>query len=484
MEAVGRAWTTKAVTRRLVLRLEEESPWLASLALYSLIVLVGLPKLLAPDSWLAFVAGREIVDSGLPRRDTLTTWAAGAEWIDQQWLGQLLLYAAEVVGGPRAALLVGTAVILATFVIIAAYGRRRGASPGSVAIVLISTMIAGAASTALRTEILAYPLFAVVVGLLLTDARRPSGRVLLVVPLLVVWSNVHGSVLVGVGLAALHGLLALISRRALTGAAALLLSPVVVLATPYGFGSLDYLRQTVGNRTFPHLLEEWQATSFPADWRFFAFAVLTTALVARARDATALERLALVALLVVALTATRYTVWFVLYASMVLPPMIDREWKRGTIVRRRTTTALTAAGMIALAAGLAFVLTRPAEHVRSAYPEPVETVVAQQLARDPEMSVFASELYADWLLYEVPAARGRVAFDTRFELLSENRLRALIRLNNRVEGWRMVLSGHRLLVLESARQAHLIVPLTAERGARTLYADSVVTVILRADRTD
>jgi hypothetical protein len=58
-----------------------------------------------------------------------------------------------------------------------------------------------------RTQSFAYPLFAAFLLLLLDDARAPGRRVLLALPLLVLWANIHGSVVLGAALTALYGLL-------------------------------------------------------------------------------------------------------------------------------------------------------------------------------------------------------------------------------------------------------------------------------------
>ena len=68
-----------------------------------------------------------------------------------------------------------------------------------------------------RSQSLAYPLFVGVVWLLIADGLSPSVRVLLVLPLLAVWANLHGSVLVGVTVVLLHGLSAVRRRRAVAG---------------------------------------------------------------------------------------------------------------------------------------------------------------------------------------------------------------------------------------------------------------------------
>ena len=58
--------------------------------------------------------------------------------------------------------------------------------------------------TPVRSQAFAMPLFAALVWLLARDARQADRRIWLVLPLLVVWANVHGSVLLGCGLVLLR----------------------------------------------------------------------------------------------------------------------------------------------------------------------------------------------------------------------------------------------------------------------------------------
>ena len=52
------------------------------------------PALVVGDTWLTLMAGREVVDHGLPKTETLTILGAGATWTDQQWLAQVVVYGA------------------------------------------------------------------------------------------------------------------------------------------------------------------------------------------------------------------------------------------------------------------------------------------------------------------------------------------------------------------------------------------------------
>src|SRR5205809_967223 len=88
-------------------------------------------------------------------------------------------------------------VVLALASTLALFARRAGASPRSVALVALLPLCVAPWVLQLRTQTLALPLFVAVYGLLAADSRRPSLRVWLVFPLLVLWGNLHGSVVLG-----------------------------------------------------------------------------------------------------------------------------------------------------------------------------------------------------------------------------------------------------------------------------------------------
>ena len=56
-------------------------------------------RMMDTDGWLALVVGRLIDEHGLPSRNGLTVLGHGKDWVDQQWLAQLLVYESQRVGG-------------------------------------------------------------------------------------------------------------------------------------------------------------------------------------------------------------------------------------------------------------------------------------------------------------------------------------------------------------------------------------------------
>lgn len=151
--------------------LNREVLWLAVVLSYGLVILVFGGKLIAQDSWLAFLGGRVVAESGIPSHETLTVMAAGERWIDQQWLGQLFWYGVVTVGGVPATLIVNAVVLMGALGIVLALARRNGASARGTALVALACILAASPNTVVRAQVLAYPLFAGVLWLLLRDVR-------------------------------------------------------------------------------------------------------------------------------------------------------------------------------------------------------------------------------------------------------------------------------------------------------------------------
>jgi hypothetical protein len=454
--------------------------------------------LLAPywiqnDTWLTLLAGREIAAHGVPRTDTLTAVTAGQPWIDQQWLAQLLLWQVHRVGGMGLLLLTEIALLLAPLVLGIALARRRGAS--AVAIVPFAIVPALVFSSSLRTELFSHLLFVVLLALLASEARRRSARVLLAFPLLAIWANLHGAVLVGAALVAVLGLSeALELRRSRPDQLATWGRPLALvagpwlclLATPYGLSIASYYRSTVGNPVFREAIVEWAAPTFlsPGGLTLFPLAAAALVLVSRQpRRLNTFEMGALGFTLLGALLANRSIAWFAYTCLVVLPPLVARP--NGLRSGRSTRNAALAglALVVVATAALATAVSSGAGIARN-WPRGAVAAVEGVLRRDPQARVFASYEYGDWLLYELPAARGRVAFDDRFEVLTQRQARTVFDyLWQRGPRWEQPSSGYRIVVLHPKSEQGLV-ETYERRGTRVLFRSKQVVVFDRGPAAD
>lgn len=470
---------------------EREVAVISVVAFYAVVLLAVLPNMIVQDSWLALVGGREILEHGLPHTDTLAGWTSGTDWIDQPWLAQVAFYGLFTAGGIDLALLAHVAVLVVAFAGALAAARSLGASAKSAALTGMLCMFVAPWALQLRPQTFAIPLFVAVLWLLAADSRAPSRRVLLVLPLLVLWANLHGTVVLAALLVVLRAVtLAVAALRARKPAAdwlwrslALGVLPFACLfASPYGAALGDYYRTMLVSPLLRSFVDEWAASAPSAKTTgFYLVGAVAVALFVRYRSRlTGFEQLALLLLLAVGVSAIRSITWFALAAAILLPQLLDgfftaRDSSRSG-VRLRRATALAALG--AVAASLVLVAARPATWWTSSWPEHGADRVAALVAERPGARVFADDRYADWLVWEQPQLAGRIAYDIRFELLTREQFDRLVafRRHSR-DGWLQAIAGYDVLLLDTELQPGLARRVVEAGGHELAYSDRGIAVL-------
>jgi hypothetical protein len=115
-----------------------------------------------------------------------------------------------------------------------------------------------------------------------------------------------------------------------------------------------------------------------------------------------------------------------------------------------------------------------------AYPPAALQAVAAALARDPSVKVLADDRTSDWLLYRLPQLRNRIAFDGRWEVLSQPQF-ALVRnfVTQAAPGVDRLTRGYRIFVVDRTWHTQLARWYATRRGLRVLYRGSRVAVYER-----
>jgi hypothetical protein len=460
-------------------------------AIYVIGLTWNLPSHVASDTWMTFAFGREIVHNGLPHHDALTVWAHGRTWIDQQWLGQLIFYGTYVLGGVRGAMALQTVLLAAAMALAVVAARRHGGSTRAVTwITLGAFLVVAWGSWTLRVQALVFPLFVGLLWLLAEDSRKRSRRVLLALPIVVLWANIHGTAFLAAGLVALRGLAMLLERdrplRArLPMAAVLTAAPALLLASPYGFSLVGYYHKLLLNPAFGRYVTEWAPTKLGlATAPFYFLALLAAWLAGRSRARlTLFEQSALVVTLVLALLAIRSVVWFMLAALVLLPAALDgvlsSHWDNPRYRHLNKLLALPAPFICAWIVAGAF--SHPSGWYTRDFPPAASDTVARIANENPGLRILANERYADWLLLDHPELRGRIAFDARFELLTAKQLKRIVEFRLRIEGSRGITRGYGLLLLDPTSEKKVAKGLLATGSRRELFRRHVI--VIRQDGT-
>lgn len=451
---------------------------------------------LTVDSYYDLYAGRYVVQHGLPHSNVFTVAAHGAPWVDQQWLGQAIYYAAWSAGGYPALAVLSAALVTSGFALLALLMIRRAVPPTRTFAWTALAFLACLGNDAVRVQSFAYPLLVLTLWLVLDDRRhlRPAGRVWLSVPLLVFWANVHGSVLLGAALVAGYAMWRSIdaSRRRDAGSALRYLglgaaAALSVACTPYGTAVIGYYRSVAGNRELASVVAEWAAPNplSPQSWGFTALIVLVAAamIVAGRRGTRPDPLLATVtlALLALALTGVRFQAWFALGASLLAADTLARARRHPVPALAVPFRLVTAAALAALAAAsLVVVLLTPASRFESGVPARAIGVAAQIAARHPGMTILGDDWSGSPMLWLDPAAVGRVGFDARLEQYSPAQITSFYGFVN-VAGprWWRVTKGYGLIVISRLQHPTLADALARLPGWRVVYRDRMGLVLER-----
>jgi hypothetical protein len=384
-----------------------------AVALFALVAVAALPQEIVQDTWLTLVAGREVVQHGLPHHDALFAWTHGRRWVDQQWLAQAFFYDVERLGGLRLVAAVHVALVVGAAAVVAGSARRRSSAAAAFVLAFPGLLVAPWALQA-RAQSIAELLFAVCLALLVGE-RLDVRRLVALGVVLVLWANVHGTVVVGAALVVLRGLTLVRSRPRIAGVL-VVGAPLTVFASPYGFALAGYYRTMLANPLLPRFLDEWRrSTPSVATAPFYVALALAVWMVVRQRARLrTFDLLALALLAAAAVASIRSIVWFALAAVVLLAPAADGmfAWVRVLADRRAALGGVALAAVAVLAACVS--LARPTDRLLAGWPQRAADAAA--LAAGSSGRVYSAEREADWLLWTHPELRGRIAYDIRFEL--------------------------------------------------------------------
>jgi hypothetical protein len=441
--------------------------WLVLLvAAYTAFAAVAIPYELVQDGWLALVSGREIAANGLPSVDGLTVWTQGREWVDQQWLAQLSLYGLHALGGIKLVLVTHVALMVCSFAGAVLAARVLGASAKAVALAGLVCITLAPWALQMRTQSLAMPLFVLVFALLCADSRRPSAWVFLTLPLLALWANLHGTVVIAAGLVVLRGLTCLVAGERSRGAVLVLVPPACVFASPYGLELVGYYQSLYLNPALKAFIDEWGASE-PSQRTatFYLLAGACVWLLGRYRQQlTGFEQIALAVMTVAGVMAIRSIAWFALAALILLPrllePALGRAREASVLVLFRA--ALAAAGATVILGAFVVVASQPSSWFEREWPHAGAAELAELARERPAALVFSDDRYADWLMWAQPSLQGRIAHDVRYELFQPHQFAELYAYRSQSGDWRRVARPYDLFAFDPRRQPRLLAELRRE----------------------
>lgn len=269
---------------------------------------------LGADSLWLVALGRDIVRDGAVPQGVPFTDADTSAWVNVPVLGELLFAGAYELGGGGLLVLQLLAAIWA-LVLLSIGAKRLGARPRlTAAAIAIAFLGALPALGIARAQAMSLVPFVCLTMLLRSQHHRPTKRIWLVVPLLVVWGNLHGAVLTGIAVTGAYLLVSRLRRSPITTILAGLASLATLWVTPAGLRSHEYYLAVLNSAAAERGEGLWARVTLTSAFDVLLIgAVMALLAMAWRRRVPAWEWVVIAALVVLTVQTSRHGVWLVLF---------------------------------------------------------------------------------------------------------------------------------------------------------------------------
>ncbi len=425
---------------------ESERSVAVTVSFLAMVALAACSEISGFDIWWHLAAGRLITGGGgIPHQDPFSHTAAGAEWIDHEWLFQCVAYGLHALGG-SAALVLARALMITLAAALAYHFVRRqtGLSAAAAALLMTPFVLAGQGRFVFRPELFTL-LFSVLLltALLWRRSRQPTFKDLWWIPAMFVpWANLHAGMIAGIVLLGLFfagRLLELLWRLArrqgapeddgrpgIGPALALFLGATAAgLINPFFFRVYRVpfeLTALIETGLFDNV--EWSPTALHSSWLYYLVLVISAGIVVRHLVESAAgsasgppEWTALLPLLFLAAISLRYVrnvTLFSFLAPILLARLADRRGGAAPPVFAALKPAITIAVLTLAAAG--FLIGRAGLGIDERF-IPVRAVDFLIEARPPGelFNDMNAGGYAAWRLWP----ETRIFIDGRLEVFAD-----------------------------------------------------------------
>ncbi len=400
------------------------------------------------DFWWHLKMGQLIVQkSAIPRIDDFSFTAIGKLYVLQNWLAEIIMYGIYKCGGPPLALF-ANGIIMAC-VLIPIYWLCRKSSDRLVAAVFPVTLVAFCIPGSIRPQVFSYLLFAFcywMVSSYCADGKQ--SRIWYLPFLFVLWVNIHGAFVLGLGLIAIilgceairflldDGWPLLPPRRLRPLGIILVLSLAGTLVNPEGYKIYAHVLTVVNSSSVRQFVTEWQppvVNQITGIVMFFGpFFLLTFLLITSKKRPSLTEFVLFGAFAVFGMMAIRNAAWFLIIAAPLIAKYLPRsdDWRSlfrkernlesGIRVRKES---LPLNRIILLGSLIALIIQCPWLHTEGLL-DPGTPVKAMDFMDRNQLkgNMYHSQVFGDYLIWRLwPMQRS--FFDGRVHLFDESIVR-------------------------------------------------------------
>ena len=481
---------------------------LVILIVFVVIFVTALRPITDPDFWWHLKTGEYIIQNhSIPHADVFSQTRMGSEWITHEWLSEVFMYGVYRLAGFAGLIVIFALLVSASFWVVYIRFRSRVGHP----LVAALALVLGAAATTLvwgaRPQIFTLLLASIFLYVLDNYYRKEFNRAIwLLVPLMVLWVNLHAGWVLGIVLIALtlSGLVLDVlfraeSRETLWERGPALLGVLIacsaaICINPSGTRMYSYPLETVTAATFMRYVEEWKSPDFHQP-HFQAVLILMLATFFFLAISNKRERPGRLLLLLATCSAMLRFGRNVPFFSLVATPLFAEhlwEWVKGqpwstrlfasteTETRKRSIPRIAINSLIILVAlslcGLAArhaVAEQPPTEAQE-FPKAAVDYIQTQRPPQPIFNDYAWGGYLIWRLYpDYP-----VYIDGRADVFGEKLVEEFIEVNDGKPRWRELLQQYGAKTVLVKRDSALASLLGNDSRWQKVFEDKQAVVLV------
>jgi len=222
-----------------------------------------------PDYFWHVTTGGLIAQTGqVPTTDPFSFTWTGMPWTLHEWLSELLMYWLVASAGQLGALVIFGLLPAAIMAVMAGMLARMGVRVLAFGLPAVLIGLVITPYVTLRPQAISWLLLAVLLWILAELRPDRPARVLWLIPLFVLWANLHGVYVIGLGVVGVYGLFTILGRTPMSPrwrwvVAAGIGCLAASMVTPAGpIGILYPLRYVDGGDWGLANIQEWQSPDF------------------------------------------------------------------------------------------------------------------------------------------------------------------------------------------------------------------------------
>jgi hypothetical protein len=249
--------------------LQAAMPWLVAAAAYVLVMSVA-PKLLNdPDTYSHLALGRWILEHGaVPTSDPFSANFRGAHWLAFEWLSEVVFAIAYAAGGWMALAATASAAAATAFGLLARFLSRELRPTAALFGVLVALPLTAPHLLA-RPHAMALPILVAWIAALIRAVDKRTSPSWLLLPLMTLWANLHGSFTFGLVMIGAAGAEALFNARPAERMSVVrhwgsfgLLALAAACINPYGPEMILVTVRTIALGSALSTITEWRPQDF------------------------------------------------------------------------------------------------------------------------------------------------------------------------------------------------------------------------------